>query len=199
MANVAHSTLTGADLHENKGAAAATDDYVATVTTGSTVWKKLTASNLTGTGNSFGAQLLHVREEQVAGTHGGTFSSGAWTKRTLNTSVTNEISSASLATSQISLPAGTYYIEAFAPTYNVGAHQVRLYNTTDAASTLVGRNEYSASNGTSASVYGRFTIAGTKVFELQHRCTVTGTTTGLGAAISWGTEVYSEVSIWKVA
>jgi hypothetical protein len=41
-----HSSLTGAELHENKGAAAASDDQVATVTSGATVWKKLTTDNL---------------------------------------------------------------------------------------------------------------------------------------------------------
>src|SRR6266516_1340078 len=97
MSNVEHSTLSGSNLHENKGASGASDNFVATATTGATVWKKLTDVNLTGTGNSFGAQLFHVRDEKSAGTVGGTFSSGAWRTRTLNTTKTNEIGSASLS------------------------------------------------------------------------------------------------------
>lgn len=91
MANVAHSTLTGSNLHENKGVAAASDNTVATAVTGATVWAKLTANNLTGTGNPFGAQLFHVQDQKASGTSGGTFTSGADRTRTLNTTVTNEI------------------------------------------------------------------------------------------------------------
>lgn len=36
-----HSTLTGSELHENKGAAAAADNTVASATTGETVWRKV--------------------------------------------------------------------------------------------------------------------------------------------------------------
>lgn len=35
----AHSTLTGSELHENKGAATATDNTVASATGGATVWR----------------------------------------------------------------------------------------------------------------------------------------------------------------
>lgn len=42
----AHSALTGSNLHENKGVASASDNYVATATSGATVWKKITAANV---------------------------------------------------------------------------------------------------------------------------------------------------------
>lgn len=41
-----HSTLTGSDLHENKGAAAASDNTVASATSGATVWRKVNANML---------------------------------------------------------------------------------------------------------------------------------------------------------
>lgn len=48
---VAHSTLTGSNLHENKGAASATDNTVASATTGATVWRKVNAAMMdTGAG-----------------------------------------------------------------------------------------------------------------------------------------------------
>lgn len=50
------------------------------------------------------------------GTHGGTFTAGAWRTRDLNTVLTNTISGASLSNNQITLPAGKYYVEASAPT-----------------------------------------------------------------------------------
>lgn len=36
-----HSSLTGTELHENKGAASASDNTVASATTGATVWRKV--------------------------------------------------------------------------------------------------------------------------------------------------------------
>jgi len=64
------------------------------------------------------ADLLHVIEEQAAGTNGhndGNFVSGAYRTRVLNKVLTNEISGASVASNQITLPAGTYFIEAQSP------------------------------------------------------------------------------------
>lgn len=204
MANVAHSTLTGSNLHENKGVSSATDNTVATAVSGATVWSKLTASNLTGTGNSFGAQLLHVQDQKASGTNGGTFSSGSWQTRTLNTTLTNEISSASLGSNQVTLPAGTYYLEASAIACRVGGHQTKWYNVTDASDTLIGTSEKcddgGVGYGTRSFVAGRFTIAGSKVFELRHRCSNSASNTGFGDAAGFSVvEVYSDVRIWKVA
>lgn len=206
MANTAHSVLTGTDLHENKGAAAATNDFVATVTTGATVWKKLTAVNLTGTGNPFGAQLLHVRDEKTAGTDGGTFTSAAWRTRTLNTVKTNEISGVSLSSNQIvAVPAGTYMVQASAPAYKVTGHVAKLRDVTNSTNLIIGTAEFapdgSDNTGYSRSVVnGRFTLASTATLELQHECNATASTTGFGAAVNVGVvEVYAEVMIWRIA
>lgn len=150
-----------------------------------------------------GNPLLHVREEQTSGTNGGTFTSGAWRTRTLNTSKTNEISGASLGSNQITLPAGTYWIEASAPGFVVVFHKAKLYNITDSADVIIGTNCQTGAGDsvlTRSLVRGRFTIAAQKVFELQHRCSSTLATTGFGQANSFSVvEVYSEVMIWKLA
>ena len=146
---VAHSALTGSNLHEPKGiAAAAVNKAYISDGAGSGAWQKLTANQLTGTGNSFGAQLLHVRDEKTAGSDGGTLSSGSWQTRTLNTSVTNEIASASLASNQISLPAGTYYIEASAPSLGVDGHKVKLRNVTDSLDIIIGSTAFAGVSDT---------------------------------------------------
>lgn len=151
----------------------------------------------------FGGGLLHVREEQVASTDGGTFTSGSFVKRTLNTTKTNEIASATVTSSVISLPAGTYFIDASCPAISVDNHVAKLRNTTDGADLLVGtveRSESAQSVQSRSFVRGRFTIAGTKNIELQHRCQTTKSTTGLGDAANVGVaEVYSEVMIWRIA
>jgi hypothetical protein len=206
MANVAHSTLTGSDLHENKGVAAATDDFVATATSSATVWKKLTASNLTGTGNSFGAQLLHVREQQNNGvTSTWTPVAGTFVTRVLNTELTNEISSASLASNQISLPAGTYFAEAAGVSASATGgnftSQLRLYNITDSAILILGigsrPGNASVTQSNECSLRGRFTLSGTKTVALQHYVSSGGTAPVTCA--SGQSEVYAELLIWKVA
>ena len=150
---------------------------------------------------SFGTALLHVREEQTSGTDAGTFTSGSPVKRTLNTVKTNEISGASVTASVITLPIGTYWMEADAPAHEVQGHVAWLQNTSDAAIELVGKGMSVANNVQSNStVRGRFTIAAPKTFELQHQAASTKATDGLGEAIGIAgvLEVYSEVMIWKV-
>lgn len=206
MADVQHSQLTDPSLHEPKGIASADANrvYVSNGVGGGS-WTQVPNDALSPTANAFQGQLLHVRDEKPSGTAGGTFTSGSWVTRTLNTSLTNEITSASLGSNQITLPAGTYFIQATAPAYFIGVNKLRFQNITDGTTTLIGQNtsRVDLSNNVQAGVAhltGRFTIAGTKVFELQHRGQTTLSTEGLGVPASLGVvEVYSEVLIWKIA
>lgn len=150
--------------------------------------------------------VLHVQDQKASATDGGTFTTGAWQTRVLNTTVTNTITSASLSSNQISLPAGTYDIWAAGVAFQVNNHQARLQNITDGSTILLGTQAHSRATSTSdgnseSRVDGRFTIAGTKTIELQHRCQTTGTTTGFGsgAGNSWGSTVFSNVFIKRVA
>ena len=155
------------------------------------------------TTNPFGLQKLHVREEQASGTASGTFTTGAWRTRTLNAVVTNQISGASLASSQIVLPAGTYDIDAEAPAFAVNAHQAKLRNITDSTDTVIGFSSFAGSAfniDTRTAVRGQFTIAATKTFEIQHSCAATFATNGFGQSATQGvTEVFTDVMIWKIA
>lgn len=151
--------------------------------------------------------VLHVQDQKASGVVGGTFTSGAWRTRVLNTTLINTITGASLSGNQITLPAGTYKITASAPAIDVSRHMARLYNITNAALEILGTSEYSNNVSTYATtrsfICGTFTIAGIKVFELQHRCQVTsGTTIGLGVASGTGFvvdhETYADVFIEKI-
>ena len=150
-------------------------------------------------------ELLHVRDEQASGSPGGTFTLGAWRTRTLNTVVTNNISGASLATNQITLPAGTYEIWARAPAFRAAnGHKAKLRQVSvTAADTIIGsaaRTEPTDNNVTNSIVIGEFTIAAEEDFELQHRSSGTQASTGFGSNNSFSVvEVYAEVMIWKVS
>ena len=157
-------------------------------------------------GGKFESSLLHVRDEKSSGTQSGTFTSGAWQTRTLNTTATNEIASASLSSNQITLPSGTYYIDAILNAGGVNNHKAKLRNTSDSSDTIIGTSEFSASDASGqlitnhSFVKGRFTIAAEKTFELQHRCDTTRSSAGYGYKTQFGVvEVYADVKIWKVA
>ena len=150
------------------------------------------------------ADLLHVREEQAANTASGTFTQDVWQTRVLNTVVTNEISGASLATNQITLPAGTYEIRSFAPAYRCSQHQSKLRDTTNTSDLIIGSSAFTDTSvdgdNTHTFVNGKFTLSGEVVLELQHRCTVSHSTNGFGVAGNVGVvEVYAEVLIKKLA
>jgi len=150
------------------------------------------------------ADYILIQDQKTSGTAGGTFTSGAWQTRTLNTEVADTGNHASLSSNQITLAAGTYECVFSATAFRVGLHQARLQNITDTTTPILGQNEY-GDNGVAAPAQtlatgrGRFTIATSKTFELQHRCAATQATDGFGKATSWGTEIYASVEFRKVA
>lgn len=141
---------------------------------------------------------VYVREEQTAGTNGGGNSVGLNT-RTLNTTVWNNISGASLASNQLTLPAGTYFLEAFGPTNATQTSKVLIYNVTDAVYVAEGAAGNAFNSGQVNSCIGVTTIASTKVFEVRHFLGVSVGGTGLGLAANSGTEVYGQLIAFKVA
>ncbi len=150
--------------------------------------------------------ILHVQDQKTSGTGGGVFNSGSWRTRDLNPIVTNTITGASLASNQITLPSGTYKINASAPAFDVSRHQAVLYNITDASNEVNGTSEYcssaSADTQNRSLINGIFTIADTKVFEIRHRAETTSSS-NLGFGVSSGTgftvdhETYTDVFIEK--
>ncbi len=147
--------------------------------------------------------LFHAQEQQPSGTNSGTFTSGAWRTRVLNTVVANEIAGASLASNQITLPAGTYFIDATAQALAVDRHKAKLYDTTGTVDLIIGLSEYASNpnyQGDKAKIYGRFTLSVESVLEIQHRCQTTRGTNGFGVASSFGViEIYADVKIYKIS
>lgn len=146
---------------------------------------------------------LQYRDEKSQNTQGGTFTSGSWQTRTLNTEVSDVGGFGSLSSNQITLTAGTYRIYATAPAYLVARNQLRLQNVTDTTTLLIGQSCYTpsiSSNSmvTFATLAGVFTIGSSKALEIQHQCQTTETTDGFGVAANFTTEVYTVVELWKI-
>lgn len=147
------------------------------------------------------AGLMHVRDEKTSGTAGGSLTANAWNVRTLNTVVTNTIAGASLASDQVTLPAGTYDIEAHAPTYsatNTYQARLKLTNVTDTATAALGMSGNHNAYGATNRLRQRVTLAAQKVLQLEQFISLGVTVTG-GEPVSQGAEYYSELIIEKVA
>jgi len=146
--------------------------------------------------------LIILQDQKAQNTVGGTFTSGAWRTRDLNTEVVDTGSNCTLSSNQFTLLAGTYRIQAYVPAAYVRQHQARLRNITDSTTTVEGTSEYTTSSDADATttksiIEGRFTIASSKAFEIQHQCGVTLATNGFGAPANFGTEIYTTVRLEK--
>lgn len=164
----------------------------------------LGSGDLTVSGGSSDARVV-VRDEQTAGTSGGTVSSAnTWVTRVLNTTVVNTVSGASLSSNAVTLPAGTYVVTATVPGYRMNGHKARLYNVTASAVLLQGSSEIANSADypvQSASVItGQFTLASPSAVRIEHWSSTTGGGAGYGVAVgaSAGVEVYTQATFQKV-
>jgi len=143
-------------------------------------------------------------DQQPSGTDGGTFTSGAWRTRDLNTTVFNtDTTNIVLGTNQFTLKApGSYLVEWKATALEVGEHMSVLYDVTAPAYV-----EYGSSQDTQPTItitnasYGatRVTPSGSNVYEIRHRCYITEATHGFGRATSNSVESYCLVKIYKEA
>jgi len=143
-----------------------------------------------------------IEDQKPQGTNGGTFESGAWRTRDLNTLVFNHNSLASLDGNRFTLPAGTYCIDWDAPAFYVNGHQSALYNYTTSTIVAYGTSAYDGglggtSVGTSVGTTV-ITITSPTSFEIRHICGNTKDTDGFGRATGFGTEIYTRVRIKKI-
>ncbi len=143
--------------------------------------------------------------------------------RALNTTVHNDLSSASInvGTSQITLGSGTYRFKAWSVSYGIGESNLQLYNDTDATmiSSGIVSNDVpvfgccpAVANGiyTLNQVSGRFTLATSKVITLrqasyqpmifmgvQYPAYANGFSSALAAGQLGNNIIYSYLELWE--
>tara|TARA_Y100001973_G_scaffold63383_1_gene92738 strand:+ start:26 stop:1870 length:1845 start_codon:yes stop_codon:yes gene_type:complete len=149
------------------------------------------------------ASYAVICETKNSGTLGGSFTSGSWQQRNLNTELTDPDGIVSVSSNAFTLQAGSYLIKIMAPAYGVGRHQVRLRNDTDSSVEFYGKaafeHQSSYTNGEAFGI-GRVTIASAKSFIVQHRCAQTINTIGYGVDAGFESgvdEIYTLVEIYK--
>jgi hypothetical protein len=162
------------------------------------------ATRIAALESAVGGGYLHVRDEEPSGTNSMTVAAANTNyTRTLNTVKTNTISGASLASNQITLPAGTYQVRGRALVKNTESAKTLLWNVTDGTVALMGSTvspERSYGAACDGVVEGRITLTSTKTLALVQRWkdTANGSAQGVAAGVGYA-EVYAEVFIEKVA
>ena len=174
------------------------DSY--TIPAGVTLTNAGTLTN-SGTASGFGLFTSYaiIADQKAQNTAGGTFTSGAWRTRDLNTEIADPDGIVSISANQFTLAAGTYLIKWTAPSYYAQNNQTRLYNVTDTAEVEVGMNIYDYHSSVPSAGSARTTITGSKAFTIEHRSYATYATSGLGVAGNFTTEQYCTVEIFKEA
>lgn len=146
-------------------------------------------------------KVAYIKDVKATTVNGGTFTSGAWQTRDLNT-IIGDSEIVSISSNQFTLNQGVYIIEVTSPAYRVEQNKAKLYNITDASDEIIGSANMTSATGNTHSeskIIGRITLTSTKVFEVQHRCSNTVTTSGMGLASSYGvSEIYTQVKITKL-
>jgi hypothetical protein len=152
-----------------------------------------------------GQPYICIQDQKPSGTTGGTFTSGAFQTRTLNTLVSNDLNLAVLntATNQFTLPPGKYRACISCPAFRVDGHQARLQSITGGGTLLYGTAEGSGNGDTVTTrsvVAGAFSLQSSTVLEVQHRALTTSSSFGFGnvAGFTAPYVVYTIAEFWLV-
>ena len=151
-------------------------------------------------GGEFSAYAV-VGDQKGATTDGGTFSSGAFRVRDLNTEFTDPHGIVSVSSNRFHLGAGSYMIVAAAPCYNTYRHVAMVWDVTGSSNAIQGQTSFNANGMSVCWMIGRVSFSGNRSYEIQHRCENGRTTIGFGVAHDYGgfNAVYTLVQIFKEA
>jgi len=154
---------------------------------------------MSGGGGLYDAYLCYA-DEKAQNTQSGTFTSGAWRTRTLNTERADTAAIGTLSSNEVTLPAGTYRVLAHCPAYQTNRHQARLYDVTGAAALVIGMPGLALSGAIQDSVstiQGRFTLSVESAIRLEHWATTSMSNQGFGIEGNITTEVYAVLELWR--
>ncbi len=143
----------------------------------------------------------YIKDVKAAGVDGGTFTSGAWQTRTLNT-LEGDCDGISLALDQVTITGtGSWRIKGLAPAYAVGRHKAKVFQV-GGSDLIFGSSEWAHdTNNTQSSshIVGGLTVSGSLVFEIQHQGSTTEATFGFGNASNFGViEVYTQLELTRI-
>ena len=170
--------------------------YLQTNGSGTLSWQTVTTPTV-----AFDAYAIIV-DQKSATTDGGTFTSGDWRTRDLNTELSDPDGIVTISSNQFTLAAGSYLIRWKAPAYRIEKHQTRLQDITNTATREYGLSSYNAGGGyavTYSCGSARVIPSASTTYEIQHHCQSTQTTNGFGVNAGAGIEQYTMVEIFREA
>ena len=148
------------------------------------------------------ASYALLQDQKTQNTAGGTFTTGAWQTRDLQTEVYDGIG-ITISSNEFTLPAGSYLIKWSAPSYSVGTNQSRLYDVTGSAAAGQGSSlrvpaavDY-RSDTTPSTGSARVAPGSSNAYRIEHYCGTTFATYGFGYPANFGVEVYTQIEIYK--
>jgi len=187
----------GTDAFEIPANDGTSGQYLQTDGTGGLSWQ--TVPN-----NGFESYAI-IADEKAYNVRGGTFTSGAWRTRDLNTEIADPDGIVSISSNEFTLAAGSYLIKWSAVAFRVHNHQTRLYDVTGTAQIQPGSSGLSGSADTMnnpSSGSARVTISANNTYRIEHRCNTTSTNQGFGEYVNLVADtnnVYTLVEIYKEA
>jgi hypothetical protein len=148
-----------------------------------------------------GSPLFQATDQRPLGTAGGSNVSGSWQQRTVNTTITNQISGASLSSNTLILPAGTYYCELGSQIYGVDRAKTRIYNSTNSTVLIDGLSVIMTTTvSADSTASGQFTLSTTSNVIVQYWAqSVNGSGLGLPVSATGTPEKYLDIKIWKLS
>ncbi len=148
-------------------------------------------------------ELFHAIETRAAGVAGGSIAAAGINVRGLNSTVTNSIPGASRTGAQVTLPAGTYEVEARSVSFQTGRARLQLFDVTNNTVKLLGMGSFGSPVDQiqpGQFLIGHLVVTTPAIFELHQFFEIDEPSNfGLGVEVNDGDiEIYAELLIWKV-
>lgn len=147
---------------------------------------ELNVSGLVDSSSGYINNYILINDTKNSGVGGGTFTSGAWRVRDLNTELSDLGGLCSISSNILTLNDGLYSCDISCPAIGVGSHLSRLYNISNATTELSGTMEYAGEFSSRSIIKGRFTISGGtgNLLRIEHLCQNTVVGSGFGTGYS---------------
>jgi hypothetical protein len=152
--------------------------------------------------------FFHCQDVKAYNVDGGTSIADAWTKRTLNTVIYNDIQGATLSSDAVNLPAGTYRVTGEAIFKNVSSDSIITSIFKDGVKTpQQSLSEYATSGGSAMLITasGVITLTTPGTIDLRYFVGIARATDGLGSSNNSGSitdasisSIYADLKIWQL-
>ena len=161
----------------------------------------LQADSSTSTGLVWNTRSsAYFRDLKPQGTNGGAASNGSFFTRTLNEAeyFPSSQSDISLSNNIVTLQQGSYKITGRVPGYRVNEFTSRLVDVSNNNVLILGSAADSDNSTTYSFIIGRLDVISTLSFRIEMRCNTNRNNDGLGNAVGYQEEVYTNLVVEKI-